>query len=337
MKERVVGAAVLAVLAPVAALAVPVSRELRPHPRTTAAEPSYISRVEPALLGLRVKADREALSSVRLGAERFATAVTFDGRGYAVTVSYALLDAVQVEAKTRDGRTVRARVAGLDLESGLGVVKLEGPGPWPAARLGQSRDVVEGTLTGTVGLDEDNDLVYVTGAVQRIRRFAGFWEYMLDRAFIVAPSTEAWGGSAVVDAAGSVVGIASLRVGAPPHVNVVIPIDRLTAVQDELIAAGRVMSRPPRPWLGLYTRDGDGAPVVDGFSPAGPAARAGFRPGDQIVGVNGVVVRSQEEFYEQLWRNRAGDVIQVAVRRSDGVKVIAVPSVDRYRTLRQPR
>jgi S1-C subfamily serine protease len=140
-----------------------------------------------------------------------------------------------------------------------------------------------------------------------------------------------------VSAQGVVIGVVSLRLGAPPHVNVAIPIDRFVAVKDELLAAGRVLSRPPRPWLGLYTVPHDGGVVVEGFSPVGPARDAGFRRGDRIVGVNGVTIASQEEFYEQLWRGRAGDVVRVAVQREAGVQVIAVQSIDRYRLLRMDR
>ena len=68
----------------------------------------------------------------------------------------------------------------------------------------------------------------------------------------------------------------------------------------------------------------------------GPAARAGFKPGDRVVRVNGVVVRSQEEFYETLWRHRAGDVITVSVQRHERVVDISVQSVDRHRALTGP-
>ena len=47
--------------------------------------------------------------------------------------------------------------------------------------------------------------------------------------------------------------------------------------------------------------------------------------------VNGVTVASQEEFYEQLWARRAGDLIELAVQRDNKVQIIAVPSVDRHR------
>jgi S1-C subfamily serine protease len=323
------------VLAVVGAVeAVPRTIELRAHPGKIPTEPSYLKRVEPAIVGLRVRADEAAFSSNRLGSRRFGSGVIFDRDGYVLTVSYILLDAVSIEAVLRDGRTVPAQLAGLDLESGLGVVRLAEPGPWPAATLGQSADAVPGMLTGTIGVDEDNELVYVTGSVQGVRRFSSFWEYMLDRALLITPASSSWGGSAVVDTTGNVIGVASLRVGEAPYVNLAIPIEKFVPVKDELIAAGRVVSRRPRPWLGLYTAATTGGVVVEGVAPVGPAANAGFRKGDRIVSVNGVTVESQEHFYEVLWRGQAGDVVRIAVQRGAARHVIAVASIDRYRLLR---
>ncbi|HEY3066152.1 MAG TPA: S1C family serine protease [Methylomirabilota bacterium] len=336
MRRTVLGPVLAAtVLAPVLAAAVPAPRDLRPRPETLSPYPTYVQHVERAVIGLRVKAADDAVSSERLGSRRFTSAVIFDQRGYAVTVSYALLDAVKVEARFRDGRGVAASVVGIDFDSGLGIVKLDGEGPWPTARLGDSRDVRVGAVSGTVGVDEDDDLVYVTGAVKAIRRFSAYWEYMLPRALIVAPSSPSWGGSALVDERGDVVGIASLRLGEEPYVNLVIPMEKFLPVKDELISVGKVVSRPPRPWLGVYTIGGTNGVVVDGLSPQGPAYQAGLRKGDRVVGVNGVAVSSQEEFYEQLWRGEAGDVIRVAVIREEGRRVIPVRSIDRaqlYRT-----
>jgi S1-C subfamily serine protease len=334
MTRRLLATLLVTVALPGAALAVGRARESRLDPRLVAEAPSYVRRVEPALVALRVKAREDAPSSVRLGVNRFATGVIFDTRGYAVTVSYAVLDAVAIEARMRSGRALGARLVAVDLESGLGVVKLDGEGPWPAAALGSSSDAQVGSVGGTVGVDDDNDLAWAASRVQAIRRFAGSWEYMLDRALIVGPSTEAWSGSAVVDQRGTVLGIASLRLGEPPHVNLAIPIENFVAVKDELIAAGRVVSRPSRPWLGLYTVPREDGVVIDGFAPSGPARESALRRGDRILSVNGITVASQEEFYQQLWRGRAGDVIRLAVQRESAVHVILVTSVDRYRLLR---
>src|SRR6266850_7507782 len=328
-----VGATVLVslLLLPTVTLGAPAAPERRLNPNEISALPSFVKRVEPAIVALHVKNDERAVSSTRLGSRRFGSGVVFDARGYVLTVSYLLLDAVSVEARGRDGRAVPARVVGLDLDAGLGVVKLAGNGPWPAATLGDSSTVVPGARTGTVGVDEDNDLVQVSGAVHAVRRFSAYWEYMLDRAIIVTPASPQWGGSAVVNERGEVVGIASLRIGDPPHVNLAIPIEQFVPVKDELIASGRIASRPPRPWLGLYTIAMPEGLVVSELSPVGPASRAGFRQGDRILKVNGVAVASQGEFYEQLWSRRAGDLIELAIERDKQVHIITVPSVDRHR------
>jgi S1-C subfamily serine protease len=319
----------VAIALPSVSLAVPRAPQPRLQPERVSPVPSYVNRVERAIVGVKVRAKAEAASSARLGAERFASAVVFDPRGFAVTVSYALMDAVKVEVTTRDNQTVPATIVGIDYATGLGVVRLHGEGPWPAALLGHTRDLVAGDVTGTVGVDEDNELVWVTSPVHSLQRFSAYWEYMLDRAVFVSPSTSSWGGAAVVDARGHVVAIASLRLGEPPHMTLAIPLEKFIDVKDELLSVGRVVSRPPRPWLGLYTIAVGDTVVVDGFAASGPAREAGFERGDRIIRVNGVAVRTQEEFYEAIWRGRAGDVIDVAIVRKNGVRVIPVRSIDR--------
>ena len=44
-----------------------------------------------------------------------------------------------------------------------------------------------------------------------------------------------------------------------------------------------------------------------------------------------MAVASQEEFYEQLWSRRAGDLIELAIERDKRMQIITVPSVDRHR------
>src|SRR5205823_223931 len=130
---------------------------------------------------------------------------------------------------------------------------------------------------------------------------------------------------------GELIGSASLRLGEAPHVNLAIPIEKFVPVKDELIESGRIASRPPRPWLGLYTVSMPAGLFVSELSPVGPASRAGFRQGDRILKINGVAIASQEEFYDQLWSRRAGDLIELSVQRDNQVRTISVPSLDRHR------
>src|SRR5437764_734015 len=121
----------------------------------------------------------------RLGASRRGRALLFHARGCAVPGCYHVVLAEPMETQLRDGRLVPARLVGMDLECGLAVVQLEGEGPWPVATLGDSRDLRAGTRTGTVAVDEDDDLVHAASMIESVRRFSASWEYMLERAFIL--------------------------------------------------------------------------------------------------------------------------------------------------------
>lgn len=335
MRRPALLAAALLLAASALSTAAPRGDAPRPDPNRVSPLPSHIQRVAPAVVGIHVEVPADRPSAATLGSERWGSGVLFDAAGYALTVSYVLLDAGRVEVMLRDGRKVAGRVAGLDLESGLGVVKLDGSGPWPAAALGDSTKVAVGDVTGTVGLDDEGNLVATQGRVQEIRPFAASWEYMLDRALFVAPFNPAFGGAALVDAAGTVVGITSLRLGEAPFVNLAIPLEHFVGGKEELIAKGRVESRPPRPWIGLYTRElAGGGVVVAGVSPVGPARAAGFRPGDVIVRVDGAPVSSQAEFYRRLWLGLVGQEVRLEILREAHLEAITVRSVDRYRIFR---
>ncbi len=177
----------LGVLVPTLASAVAPNRDYRLHPRDVSQLPTFVQRVQQAIVGLRVRVDED--KSIGGHPRHPALRERGDLRPARVrlTVSYVLLDAVSIEARTRDDRVVNGQLVGIDFDTGLGVVKLDGEESWPVAPLGQSRDVIQGALTGTVGVDEEGTLVWVSGAVQGIRRFSAYWEYMLDRAFMVAP------------------------------------------------------------------------------------------------------------------------------------------------------
>jgi S1-C subfamily serine protease len=310
--------------------AAPRGSEQRHDPSKAPVYPSYVQKVLPAVVGIKVEVPRDRPSAVILGSERWGSGVIFDPAGYVLTVSYVLLDADRIQVALSDGRKLPARLVGLDLEVGLGVIRIEGPGPFPAAQLGDSTGVGVGQLTATVGMDDDGDLVVTTGSVLAIRRFAGYWEYMLDRAFIVAPYNPSFGGSPLVNERGEVIGIVSLRLGERALVNLAIPIEKFLPGRDELIREGRVVSRKPRPWLGLYTVQADDGVIVAGVSPVGPARSAGFRQGDRIVRLNGDPVESQEEFYARLWQTQPGQEVTVVVVRESRFHAITIRSADRY-------
>ena len=338
MRRRLVVGVFLSLALPAVLAAAPRDSPPRPDAARASVQPSYIRAVEAAVVGIHVDVPRDRPSVLTLGSERWGSGVIFDASaGYALTVSYVLLDAERIEVSLRDGRKVPAKLVGLDLEVGLGVVKLQGAGPWPAASFGESAKVAVGDITGTVGVADDGGLVATSGRIEAVRPFTAAWEYMLDRAFTVSPHNAAFGGAPLVDTSGRVIGITSLRLGDAPYVNLAIPVEKFLPGKDELCDKGRVVSRRPRPWLGLYTVAHEGGGVlVAGVSPFGPAGAAGIRRGDVIMRLNGEKVASREDFYARLWQGSLDQEVQLVVVRASGsgFEAVTVRPADRYRVFR---
>jgi S1-C subfamily serine protease len=329
-------AAAIALVAALAVPAVPAVVQQSPTPQPSPTTPAYIERVAPAVVGIDTKIPLDRPSALTLGPARSGSGVIFDSAGYAVTVGYILTDATLIQVRLRDGRVVPARFVGQDYESGIGVIKLEGAGPWPHAPLGNSSTVSAGDPAAIVGVTSENEVTATQGSIQDIRRFTGYWEYLLERAFIVAPPNPSFGGSPLVNTQGEIIGVTSLRLGDPPNVNLAIPIEYFLAAKDELFKEGRVKSRPPRPWLGLYTVETPQGLIIAGAAPAGPAIDAGFERGDVIVRLNAEKVESQEDFYRKLWRTRIGEEVNIVVLRQAKFQVIGVRTIDRHSLFRTP-
>ena len=78
MTRRWLSVVVAAVLVPGVALAVPRPPAPRLHPSDVSALPTYVRKIEPAVVALSVTAPEDAPSSARLGARRAGSGVIFD-------------------------------------------------------------------------------------------------------------------------------------------------------------------------------------------------------------------------------------------------------------------
>lgn len=296
-------------------------------------QPAFIQRVQPATVGIHVIVPPDRPSARTLGEERWGSGVILDPAGHILTVSYIVMDAQRIEVSLRDGRILPATLTGIDLESGLGVIGLEAPGSWPSAVLGNSVTAKVGDQAAIVGITEENRAVVTHGTIRAIQPFAAYWEYLLERAILVAPTNPAFGGSPMINTQGEVIGITSLRLGDPPEVNLAIPIELFLAVKEDLLTTGRV-ARPPRPWLGLSALPAEDGVIVARVGPVGPARQAGLRQGDVIVQLNGEKVQGLEDFYRKLWRTTVGDEIRLTILRQARFEVIIVRPADRYQFYR---
>lgn len=291
-----------------------------------------------AIVKLSIKAVPDARTADTLGAEREGTGVVISADGLIVTIGYLVMESDSILVIAPDGRVFPAVAIGFDPVTGFGLVRTSPSVTSQPVAIGDSDKLHEldqvyaATHSAAGGLS--------TAYVVSRRGFTGYWEYMIDDALFTAPPRFDHSGAALLDRDGRLVGIGSLWVGDALNAsvafpgNMFVPIDLLKPVLDELVTEGR-RREPGRPWLGIYSEEIDGHVVVTRILPGTPAADAGMRRGDVILGVAGQSIGGQGEFYRTLWASGpAGEEVELHILRSKTVQHLTVRSVDRLSYLR---
>ena len=296
-----------------------------------------------AVVGVHTLASPEARSSRNLGTERDGSGVVIDEKGLILTIGYLLLEAHVIEVVAHDGKKSPASVVAYDFETGFGLIRAARPPAAVPARLGNSSALKAGDRV--VALSRAGARPLGTPALVVARRvFAGYWEYLLENAIFTAPPHMIFGGAGLFAEDGSLVGIGSLFVNdaVEPQAlspgNMFVPIDDLKPILADLVAQGR-RADPPRPWLGLYSTEAHGRVIVTRVSDDSPAQKAGLKPGDVIVGINGRKVRDLAELYRRAWaQGQAGADMPLDIMRAMGdepkIERVVVRSIDRAKWLR---
>lgn len=290
-----------------------------------------VEKTQPSIVRFQSYIPEERHSSKVLGSVRQGTGMIINPHGYILTVGYLIMEATEIQVVFADERIVRAEVTGVDYESGLGLIRLTEPIDVQPIALGRASQVSPGQLTLTIGESTESRARIVTnGRIFDTNTFIGYWEYLLDRALYVIPQNPAFGGSPLLNIEGEVIGIVSLQLNLHQGMNLAIPVDLLYEIEGEMIQYGRVMSRKPRPWTGIYHAPFQKGVIVVDVMPEGPADKAGIQKGDIITHVNGVRVRTEEQFLRKIWEIPIDTEFEIALLRKNTSKTVKVRGMDFY-------
>jgi serine protease Do len=318
---------------------------------------ALVERVSPAVVQViatgYTAATTPSASGLLSASRGSGSGVILDPTGYIVTNAHVVEGArrVQVglaapgneEAAGRSilkapGRVLGARVIGLDRETDLAVLKVEQDG-LPTLTLGDSEALRQGELVmafgSPLGLEGSVSLGVVSAVARQLRPDDRMIYVQTDAA--VNPGNS---GGPLVDAEGRVVGLNTLilsQSGGSEGVGFAAPSNIVRTVYEQIRSTGRmrrgeigVRAQTLTPLLaaGLGIAQDRGVILAD-VRPDGPAARAGLRPGDVALSVDGKPMENARQFEVNLYLRPVGQKVTVEVRRGGERVPVPVEVVER--------
>ncbi|HQU46853.1 MAG TPA: trypsin-like peptidase domain-containing protein [Pirellulales bacterium] len=245
--------------------------------------------------------------------------------GYALTNSHVVGGQQRMVVTTHDGDALDAHVVGDDPATDLALLRVSAR-DLPAAPLGESAALRVGQLVVAVGNPFGFQSTVTTGVVSAQGRSLRSQQGRLIENVVqhTAPLNPGNSGGPLVDSLGRVVGINTAIIAMAQGLGFAVPADTARWVVSEILGYGRVR----RPMLGLSVSMRpvgrelarrldlllDMAVEIVSVEPHGAAARAGLRPGDLVVAIDGRIVTGLDDLHRLLSRVGGGAVTLSIVR-----------------------
>jgi len=309
---------------------------LQPKPGDTQFD---LERALDAMVLIRAEIPEDGYTASSLGTERGGYGAVIREDGLVLTIGYLITEATQIWLTTNRGAVVAGHPLAYDRTTGFALIQPLGKLEAPPLRRGLVSDVKVGDAAFVIG-HGGRAHALKTELVAK-SEFAGPWEYLLDEALFTAPAHPQWGGAALLDAGGELIGTGSLLVeqqvnGESVQVNMFVPIDQLNPILEGMLQTGR-SPHPPCPWLGMRTLDAEDKLVVGRVADGGPAERAGIQAGDLVIGVGTRRVHGLAELFRAVRQlGPAGIDVPLTLARAGDEYSVTVKSADRDDFLKKP-
>ncbi len=262
--------------------------------------------------------------------------------GYVLTNHHVIDRAVEISVNLQDGRTLKAELVGSDPESDVAVIKVE-TNDLVELPVADSSRLRVGDFVVAIGNPFGLGQTVTSGIVSALSRsglgIEGYEDFIQTDASINPGNS----GGALVNLRGELVGINTAilsKSGGNVGIGFAIPINMAGEIMAQLIKHGEVR----RGHLGVEAQDltpdlaaafglsdRSGA-VVTRVHPGTPGERAGLRPGDVLVEVNGRPVRDSADIRNVVGLLRVGEEVKLKLLRDGKTRDISAkieePKVD---------
>ena len=271
--------------------------------------------------GDRLEEDSQRATSLGSG-------VIVSPKGYILTNHHVVEAADEIEVALADGRKLKAKAVGSDLETDIAVLQVEG-GSVPAITFGDTDAMRVGDVVLAIGNPYGFGQTVTMGIVSALGRSQlgiNTFENFIQTDAAINPGNS---GGALVDAAGNLVGINtaiySQRSGGSLGIGFAIPASSAKQIMEQIIQTGGVT----RGWIGVEAREitpemGEsfrlGATtgvLIEGVLRGGPAERAGLKPGDILVAIEGKPVKDPNSMLNLVAALVPGKPASIRLRRDN--------------------
>lgn len=252
--------------------------------------------------------------------------VIVGAEGFILTNNHVIEAADEIEVALNDGRQAVAQLVGTDPESDLAVLKIQ-MGQLPAVTFGRVENLLVGDVVLAIGNPFGVGQTVTMGIVSALGRThlgINTFENFIQTDAAINPGNS---GGALVDSEGNLIGINTAiysRSGGSLGIGFAIPVSLARQVMEQIIQTGSVV----RGWIGVEVQDitpelaesfklGDTRGVlIAGVVRGGPAERAGVRPGDVLVEVQGRPVPDSFDMLNIVAGTRPGETAKLTVVRA---------------------
>ena len=247
--------------------------------------------------------------------------------GYILTNNHVVEAADEIEVVLADGRKAPARVVGTDPETDLAVIRIEAKN-LPVIVLGHADQARVGDVVLAIGNPFGVGQTVTMGIISAVGRnnlhINQFENFIQTDAAINFGNS----GGALVDTRGNLLGINSAiysQTGGSVGIGFAIPVTTAKSVMEAIIKTGQVV----RGWIGIESQDitpeladsfglaRQSGAIIAGVVSNGPADRAGIRPGDILLTVQGKPVANTNDMLTQIAQLVPGEKAKMTVMRKN--------------------
>jgi serine protease Do len=306
----------------------------RINPAVVSIDATVRSRVEPDWG--RLQPDGGRLPGERGLRRGTGTGFIIDEDGRILTNHHVVEDADRIQVRLSDGRAARARVIGTDPDTDIALIKIDGVANLPVAPLGDSSTLRMGDWVCAIGSPLGYEHSVTVGVVSFLGRKlfdASLDDYIQTDAAINLGNS----GGPLINARGEVVGITTAMSARASSIGFAVPMSSVSAILPALVADGRVA----RGYLGVALREvgpdvqrsldlpvQEGA-LVEDVTAGSPAERAGVRPYDVVVSLEGQAIASEDDLIRHVASMTPGATVTLDIVRDGRTQPISAKLAER--------